>query len=117
MNIGELIKQRRTELELTYEDIGNFVGVGKSTVRKWEKGIIKNMGADKIELLSKILKISPLDFFETAPAQASFTADELRHIEKYRQLDADGQAEIDGIMDLKLKLQNAKSKDIHGKAI
>lgn len=44
------------------------------------------------------------------------TAEQL-HIEKYRQLDADGQAEIDGIMDLKLKLQNAKSKDIHGKAI
>lgn len=63
MNIGDLIKQRRAELELTYEDVGNFVGVGKSTVRKWEKGIIKNMGADKIELLSKILKISPLDFF------------------------------------------------------
>lgn len=117
MNIGELIKQRRTELELTYEDIGNFVGVGKSTVRKWEKGIIKNMGADKIELLSKILRISPLEFFEISPSPATLTANEQRHIEKYRQLDADGQAEIDGIMDLKLKLQSAKSKVIHGKAI
>ena len=117
MNISDLIKQRRAELKLTYEDVGNFVGVGKSTVRKWEKGIIKNMGVDKIELLSKILKISLLDFFETASTATTLTAAEERLIEKYRQLDADGQAEIDGIMDLKLKLQSAKSKVIHGKAI
>ena len=117
MNIGDLIKQRRAELELTYEDVGNFVGVGKSTVRKWEKGIIKNMGADKIELLSKILKISPLDFFETASTATTLTAAEERLIEKYRQLDADGQAEVNIIINAKLQVLQAKRKATHGKAI
>lgn len=60
MTIGEFIKRRRVELGLTLEEVGNFTGVGKSTVRKWELGFITNMGRDKIASLSKILKVSPL---------------------------------------------------------
>lgn len=62
MNIGDIMRVRRQELGLTLEDVGNYVGVGKSTVRKWEHGDIENMKRDKIALLSKILKLSPLTF-------------------------------------------------------
>ena len=60
MNIGNLLKRKRQELNLTLEEVGNIVGVGKSTVRKWENGMIENMGRDKISLLAKALNISPL---------------------------------------------------------
>ena len=60
MSIGDIIKKRRQELHLTLEDLGDLCGVGKSTVRKWENGMIENMGRDKISALSKALKISPL---------------------------------------------------------
>lgn len=62
MNIGDIMRVRRQELGLTLEEVGNYVGVGKSTVRKWEHGDIENMKRDKIALLSKILKLSPLTF-------------------------------------------------------
>lgn len=39
MNIGELINKKRTELGLTLEEVGNAVGVSKSTVKKWEDGL------------------------------------------------------------------------------
>ena len=55
------LKDRRKELKLTLEDVGEATGVGKSTVRKWETGAIENMGRDKIVLLAKALKISPVD--------------------------------------------------------
>lgn len=54
------LKSRRLELGLTLEEVGEMVGVGKSTVRKWENGMIDNMRRDKISLLAKALKISPL---------------------------------------------------------
>ena len=60
MNIGELINKRRTELELTLEDVGNAVGVSKSTVKKWEDGFISNMKRDKISALAKVLKLNPV---------------------------------------------------------
>ncbi|MYY21881.1 LexA family transcriptional regulator [Lactobacillus salivarius] len=58
------LKNRRLELNLTLEDVGNYVGVGKSTVRKWENGDIANMKRDKIVSLSKILKLDPLDIID-----------------------------------------------------
>ncbi|MDK7187966.1 helix-turn-helix domain-containing protein [Facklamia hominis] len=54
------LKSRRLELGLTLEDVGDMVGVGKSTVRKWENGMIDNMKRDKIALLAHALQISPL---------------------------------------------------------
>ena len=62
MNIGNIIRSRRMELGLTLEEIGSYVGVGKSTVKKWESGYIKNIKRDKIALLSEVLKLSPLTF-------------------------------------------------------
>lgn len=62
MNIGEIIYNRRMELGLTLEEVGAYVGVGKSTVKKWESGYIENMKRDKIALLGEILKLNPLTF-------------------------------------------------------
>lgn len=53
------IKSRRKELNLTLEQVGDLVGVGKSTVRKWETGDIENMKRDKIVKLAKALRVSP----------------------------------------------------------
>lgn len=55
------LKKRRKELFLTLEQVGDYIGVGKSTVRKWETGMIENMKTDKILLLSEILKVHPLE--------------------------------------------------------
>lgn len=60
MNLGEKIKSRRLELDLTLEEVGDYVGVSKSTVRKWETGLIENMKRDKIACLAEILEVSPL---------------------------------------------------------
>lgn len=59
MEIKDIIKKRREELGLTYEQLGNMVGVGKSTVRKWETGLISNMRRDNIVALAKALNVSP----------------------------------------------------------
>lgn len=64
MNIGEEIKRLRLEKGMTLEQLGDKCGVGKSTVRKWENGMIKDMKRDKIAKLSEALNVSPSYFFE-----------------------------------------------------
>lgn len=59
MNMGQKIKQLREEKGMTLEELGNKVGVGKSTVRKWENGIIANMRRDKISKIANALNCSP----------------------------------------------------------
>ena len=57
--MGTRIKNLRLENNMTLEEIGNKVGVGKSTVRKWENGMIANMRRDKIAKLADALDVSP----------------------------------------------------------
>lgn len=64
MDIGERIRKRRKELGMTLEEVGKIVGVGKSTVRKWETGMIRNMKIDRLEPLAKALKMEVVDFFK-----------------------------------------------------
>ena len=59
MELSEKIYMLRKECGLTLEQVGNYVGVGKSTVRKWENGIIENMRRDKILKLAQCFCVSP----------------------------------------------------------
>ena len=59
-DMARKIKELRKEKGLTLEQVGNIVGVGKSTVRKWETGMIANMRRDKIALLAKALGTTPI---------------------------------------------------------
>lgn len=60
MKMNEYVEARRKYLGMTLEQLGELTGVGKSTVRKWEAGTIKNMKRDKVYLLAKALKVSPV---------------------------------------------------------
>lgn len=59
MTTGEKIKMLREQRGYTLEQLGKKVGVGKSTVRKWETGFIENMGRDKIASLADVFGVSP----------------------------------------------------------
>ena len=58
-SMGDRIKRLRLERGLTLQDVGDAVGVGKSTVRKWETGMIANMKRDKIAKLADSLGVTP----------------------------------------------------------
>lgn len=80
--IANKIKNRRIELGLTLEDVGKAVGVGRSTVQRWESGLIKNMGRDKIAALAKVLQISPV---ELVPASGSARSEDDERLEALHQ--------------------------------
>ena len=61
-SIGRKMYNRRKALGLTLEEVGQAVGVGKSTVRRWENGMIRNMGRDKIAALARVLHMDPVEF-------------------------------------------------------
>ncbi|KGF76761.1 helix-turn-helix domain-containing protein [Lactococcus lactis subsp. lactis] len=85
-----LLKNKRLEKKMTLEQVGELVGVGKSTVRKWENGMIENMGRDKIVALSKALNISPLDILgltddESVEPIIEKTIQKMKQLEESRQ--------------------------------
>ena len=58
-SMANKIRTLRQERGLTLEQVADVVGVGKSTVRKWETGMIANMRRDKIADLAKALGTTP----------------------------------------------------------
>ena len=61
MTIGQLIQQKRQEREMSLEDVGQAVGVNKTTISRWEKDSI-NIDRKHISKLCKTLDIDPMIF-------------------------------------------------------
>ena len=113
----ERIKERRLELEMSYQDLSDATGISKSTLQRYETGYIKKVPINQIEILAKALHTTPSYLMgweesnETEAPSLSLTQQEETHIKKYRQLDADGKEEIDDIIDVKLaKLQRESGR-------
>lgn len=59
MKIGEKVKQRRKALGLSADDLAEVLGVSRSTVFRYENGMIEKLPSDMIEPLSKLLRTTP----------------------------------------------------------
>lgn len=59
MDMNTIIKNRRSELGLSLEDVARRVGVNRATVQRWETGVIQNLGRDKIAALAAALHVTP----------------------------------------------------------
>lgn len=59
MSIGQRLKSRREELNLTQGYVAKKVGVAIQTIYKYENEIVTNIPLDRLELLASALRVSP----------------------------------------------------------
>lgn len=59
MTIGDRIKERRSKLGLTLEDVAKSSGVSRQTIQRYESGVISNIPSDRIEMIANALSVSP----------------------------------------------------------
>lgn len=104
------IKDLRKEKGLTLEQVADIVGVGKSTVRKWETGMIANMKRDKIASLAKALGTTPAylmgwDEKEISLSELPLTEGEKRMLSIFRQIPEDRQESALDVLEVYLKMR------------
>lgn len=58
-NMGNRIYQKRKENNLTMEELGKRLGVNKTAVCKWEKGIVTNIRIETAVKMAAIFNCSP----------------------------------------------------------
>ena len=80
-NIGNVIKERRKELNLSLKDIAEKLNVSESLISRYESGEVKNMGIDKIIPLSEILQIEVNEFLENTKFSTKKKKISLKEIE------------------------------------
>jgi repressor LexA len=95
-NMAQRIRELRKEKGLTLEQVADIVGVGKSTVRKWETGMIANMKRDKIASLAKALGTTPeylmgWDKKENSPGDLPITEGEKVLLSLFRKIPEEDQ--------------------------
>lgn len=110
--MAQRIRDLRREKKLTLEQVADVVGVGKSTVRKWETGMIANMKRDKIALLAKALGTTPAYLMgwneaekEISPSEPTLTEGEKLMLELFRRIPEDRQAAALELLRAALKMQ------------
>lgn len=87
MAIQDIIKRRRTELDLTLKQVAKALNVSEGTVSRYESGEIQNMGIDKVEALARVLRCSPGYLMGWEDSPLSLSEEEAEIILAYRQAD------------------------------
>lgn len=59
MTVGDRIRQVRQELDVTQQELADYIGVSKQAVYKYENNIVTNIPTDKVDAIAKRLKVSP----------------------------------------------------------
>lgn len=57
--IGQRIKERRKELDMTADELGRRIGKNRATVYRYENGDIENLPIDVLKPIAKALDIAP----------------------------------------------------------
>lgn len=113
-DLSRKIKELRLSRDMTLEQVATIVGVGKSTVRKWETGMIANMKRDKIALLAVALGTTPAYLMgwkeetetTTSPNEPKLTEGEEMLLELFRQIPDDAQKMYLEVLRASLKNQS-----------
>ena len=61
MNLGENIKQFRKVRNLTQSELSQETGIPRSTIQKYESGLIQNVSLNAVETISNALHVPPTD--------------------------------------------------------
>ena len=59
MNVGQRIKQRRKELGISADKLGEALGKDRSTIFRYERGDIEKLPLDILEPIAKVLQTTP----------------------------------------------------------
>lgn len=120
-DLSRKIRDLRALHGLTLEQVAQQVGVGRSTIRKWETGMIENMRRDKIAKLAAALHTTPgyLMGWEDSPphnltvkeAASIFAKDELELIRKYRCLDERGKSAVLNVLNFEYESRPGDKAD------
>ena len=98
MTMGNIIENRRKELNMTQEQLAEALGTTKATVSRWESGGIRKMKQPMIVALAKTLRVDPLLFVQQ---EEVLLPEEYDVISAYRMADDLTKAAVRKLLEIK----------------
>ena len=97
MTVGEKIRDLRLQYGLTMEELAELLGVQRSAVNKYEKGIVVNLKRSTIVSLCRIFNVPSSYFLDD---DTELTPEEYRLIDAWRSADPGIQASVRKLLDI-----------------
>lgn len=72
-HVGELVRERRKEIGMSQEKLGDAIGLTFQQVQKYEKGT-NRISSSRLMQIANTLGVEPTYFFVGAPTATRFTA-------------------------------------------
>ena len=84
MTMGERIRDLRIQHNMSMEELGKALGVGKTAIFKYEKGEVENLPRSTVEKMSILFGVSPsyLMCFDQWDQNSEALSDEVKLIER-----------------------------------
>ena len=79
-NIGNIIKDKRLSQNLSLDELGELINVGKSTISKWENGMITDLKLSNIISLCRVFDMTPNELLKINPSDKNYLAYGGEHI-------------------------------------
>jgi transcriptional regulator with XRE-family HTH domain len=125
MTMGERIRVLRKQHKMSMEELGSYLGVGKSAILKYEKGQVENLPRSTIEKMAILFGVSPsyIMCFDEWDKNSEVLSDEVMLIERiqakwgkemiqimqnYYELNEDGQKTLQNISESLTELSKFK---------
>lgn len=99
MTLGDKIRKLRTDRKMTMEELADLIGVQRSAVNKYEKGIVVNLKRSTIASLARVFNVPPSYFLDDDDSP-EITDDERDLLTAYRKADPGTQASIRKLLDI-----------------
>ena len=110
--IGQRIKQRRKELKMSADELGQRLGKDRSTIYRYEKGDIENLPLDILEPIAEVLQTTPQhlmgwenvqkknDILSDIILKLNEDAELLSIVEKISKLDSEKRKAVMSVLDV-----------------
>ena len=80
VELGRRMRARRKELDITQEQVANACRITKSTVSRYEKGVIEHPHRPTVEAIANVLHVQPDWLYAQTENAAQQPAQDLRRI-------------------------------------
>lgn len=114
MAFNDRLKEARINAGMTQQELGNLLGVAKSTITGYEKGT-SEPDVIKIQKMMELLKIDANYLFQDEMQQdikLNLSENETKYIIKFRSLDEMGKHTVNTVLDVEYNRVQKNTKNI-----
>lgn len=99
MTVGERIKARRQELQITQKELADKLGVTFQLISRYENNVVDTIPTRKLKQIAAILRCSPYDLMEGFKDEQVVTPEQARLIERIKQASPEDVARLEVMFD------------------